>query len=82
MLNPIECIWSKVKCYTKTHLRVPQVVAPGVIEQRLVYLEEIIDAAKDTITGGDCARAHHHTSCCRFSKGRHISRPLNMIVFC
>jgi hypothetical protein len=48
MLNPIEYIWSKVKCYTKTHLRVPQVVAPGVIEQRLVYLEEIIDAAKDT----------------------------------
>jgi transposase len=32
MLNPIEAIWSKVKCYTKTHLRVPQVVAPGVIE--------------------------------------------------
>jgi hypothetical protein len=51
MLNPIEYIWSKVKCYTKTHRRVPQVVAPGVIEQRLVYLEEIIDAAKDTITG-------------------------------
>jgi hypothetical protein len=51
MLNPIEYIWSKVKCYTKTHLRVPQVVASGVIEQRLVYLEEIIDAAKDTITG-------------------------------
>jgi hypothetical protein len=51
MLNPIEYIWSKVKCYTKTHLRVPQVVAPGVIEQRLVYLEEIIVAAKDTITG-------------------------------
>jgi hypothetical protein len=51
MVNPIEYIWSKVKCYTKTHLRVPQVVASGVIEQRLVYLEEIIDAAKDTITG-------------------------------
>jgi hypothetical protein len=62
MLNPIECIWSKVKCYTKTHLRVPHVVAPGVIEQRLVYLEEIIDAAKDTITGGDCARAAQHTT--------------------
>jgi hypothetical protein len=44
------------------HLRVPQVVAPRVVEQRLVYLEEIIDAAKDTITGGDCARAAQHTT--------------------
>jgi hypothetical protein len=62
MLNPIESIWSKITCYTKTHLRVPQVVAPRVVEQRLVYLEEIIDAAKDTITGGDCARAAQHTT--------------------
>lgn len=62
MLNPIETIWSKIKCFTKTHLRVPQVVAPGVVEQRLVYLEEIIDAAKETITGGDCARAMQHTT--------------------
>jgi hypothetical protein len=75
MLNPIEYIWSKVKCYTKTHLRVPQVVAPGVIEQRLVYLEEIIDAGKRYYYRGDCARAaqhttiHHEISARLYSKG-------------
>lgn len=62
MLNPIECIWSKVKCYVKTHLQGPHVEAPHVIEQRLVYLEAIIDEAKDTIVGGDCARAAQRTT--------------------
>ncbi|KAJ3649388.1 hypothetical protein Zmor_021135 [Zophobas morio] len=36
MLNPIENIWSKIKTYAKTHLRVPVVAPPGVVEQRLV----------------------------------------------
>lgn len=30
------------------------------MEQRLVYLENIIDQAKNTIVGGDCARAAQH----------------------
>jgi transposase len=58
MLNPIENIWSKIKTYAKTHLRVPQVRGIGVVEQRLLYLEQIIDLAK----GGDCARAAQHTT--------------------
>jgi hypothetical protein len=62
MLNPIENIWSKIKTYAKTHLRVPQVRGIGVVEQRLLYLEQIIDLAKDTIVGGDCARAAQHTT--------------------
>lgn len=33
MLNAIETIWSKIKQNVKTHLRVPQVIAPGVVEQ-------------------------------------------------
>lgn len=62
MLNPIEIIWSKVKQHAKTHMRVPDVVAPGLMEQRLQYLEDAIDSAKDSITGGDCARAVQHSS--------------------
>nr|CAI5841804.1 unnamed protein product [Callosobruchus analis] len=46
MLNPLENIWSKIKTYVKTHLRVPQVRGIGIVEQRLLYLEEIIDSAK------------------------------------
>lgn len=46
----------------KTRFQTPTVVAPGVMEQRLVYLEEIIDEAKNTIVGGDCARATQHTT--------------------
>lgn len=62
MLNPIENIWSKIKTYCKTHLRVPDVQPPGVVEQRLTYLERIIDEAKDTVVGGDCSRAAQHTT--------------------
>lgn len=62
MLNPIEIIWSKIKCYVKTHITVPQVAAPGVGEQRIIYLEGLIDQAKDTIMGGDCARAAQHST--------------------
>lgn len=62
MLNPIEAIWSKIKTHVRGHLRVPNVAGPGVAEQRLLYLEELIDQAKDTIVGGDCARAAQHTT--------------------
>lgn len=62
MLNPIEIIWSKIKSHVKTNLTIPNFNAPGVGEQRLVYLERVIDQAKATITGGDCARAVQHTS--------------------
>lgn len=62
MLNPIETIWSKLKMGVKTNLRVPEVVAPGIQEQRLQYLEEIIDISKETIMGGDCARAAQHST--------------------
>jgi transposase len=62
MLNPVETIWSKIKAFVKTNLRVPNVNPPGVVEQRLVYLEGIVDQAMNTIVGGDCARAVQHTS--------------------
>lgn len=60
MLNPIESIWSKIKTYAKNNIRVPNVSGPGIIEQRLVYLEDIIERAMNTITGGDCTRAVQH----------------------
>ena len=45
MLNPIEGIWSKMKSVVKLQMRVPDVSAPGVCEQRLAYVETIIDRA-------------------------------------
>ena len=62
MLNPIEIIWSKIKTFIKNRLRIPMVEVPGVGEQRLVYLEEVIDEAKGIIVGGDCGRAAQHTT--------------------
>lgn len=62
MLNPVEIIWSKIKTFVKTNLRIPNVIPPGVVEQRLVYLEGLVDQAMNTIVGGDCARAVQHTS--------------------
>lgn len=62
MLNPIETIWSKIKAVVKSVLRNPHVEAPGVGQQRLVHLENLIDDAKETVTGGDCARAAQHTT--------------------
>ena len=34
----------------------------GVVEQRLQHLEEVIDVAKETVTGGDCTRAAQHST--------------------
>lgn len=36
MLNPIETIWSKIKSFVKNTIGIPDVVASGVIKQRLV----------------------------------------------
>lgn len=45
MLSPIEIIWSKLKANVNRSNRVPVVLAPRVMERRLVYLEEIIENA-------------------------------------
>lgn len=62
MLNPIESIWSKIKSFAKSHIRLPNVMPPNVMEQRINYLERIIDEAKASIVGGDCARAAQHST--------------------
>lgn len=62
MLNPIETIWSKVKAYIKERMRVPDVAAPGVGEQRLVYVENLIDEALLTVTGQNCVHAVQHST--------------------
>ncbi len=46
-------IWSKIKNVVKRHIRVPEVVRPGLGEQRLQYVEQHIDAAMTTITPQD-----------------------------
>ena len=43
MLNPVETVWSKMKAVVKQRMRVPQVQRPGVGEQRLQYVETLID---------------------------------------
>jgi hypothetical protein len=50
MLNPVETVWSKMKAVVKQRMRVPQVLRPGVGEQRLQYGEALIDEAMDQIT--------------------------------
>ena len=62
MLNPIENIWSKIKAYVKSNMIIPVTTGNGVIEQRLRYLEDLIDEAKTTVTGGDCARSIQHST--------------------
>lgn len=62
MLNPIETIWSKIKSFVKTQVRVPQVEGSGIQEQRLQYLENILQQAMEIVTPGDCCRSTQHTS--------------------
>lgn len=62
MMNPVETIWAKIKTYVKGHIGVPIVEGLNLAEQRLQYLENLVDEAKLTITGGDCARAFQHSS--------------------
>lgn len=62
MLNPIENIWSKLKNYVKSNMGVPIVFPPSMGEQRLQYLESMIDEAKLTVTIIDCGRSIQHSS--------------------
>ena len=61
-LNPIEKIWSKIKSFVKAQVRVPQVEGSGIQEQRLQYLENILQQAMGIISPGDCCRSAQHTS--------------------
>lgn len=60
MLNPIETIWSKMKCYIKDKMRIPNVEPPRVGEQRIIYLENLIVEAKNCVRTSDCSRAVMH----------------------
>lgn len=62
MLDAIEAIWSKIKTLVKNNMSIPDVAATGVIQQKLVYLENIVDEAINTIARGDCARTVQHSS--------------------
>lgn len=61
MLNPIENIWQKIKSNVKRHMRPPVVVPPGVGEQRLVYVENLIDNAIPIIGVQDCVNCWQHS---------------------
>jgi len=60
MLNPIENIWSKIKSHIKTNMRLPNVAPPNVGEQRLSFLEGLVDNAMATISPRDCAQCTQH----------------------
>lgn len=57
ILNPIEIIWSKIKTFARSQIGIPNITGPRLTEQRIAYLEDIIDRAIATITSRDCARA-------------------------
>ena len=50
-LDPLENIWSKMKAAVKSNMRVPGVNPPAVGEQRLQYVERLINTAMGVITG-------------------------------
>lgn len=61
MLKPIENIWSKLKAEVKRN-RIPSVHGPGVGEQRMVYLERIVDEAFQDITPRDYSQCAQHST--------------------
>lgn len=61
MLNPIENVWSVVKASVKRLNRIPVVDGPGVIEQRLQYLEELINGGIQEMTPYLCSQAINHS---------------------
>ncbi len=60
-LNPLENIWSKMKAAVKRDMRVPEVNPPAVGEQRLQYVEGLIDTAMGVITSQDIGQACQHS---------------------
>ena len=61
MLNPVETIWSKMKAVVKQRMCVPDVQRPGVGEQRLQYVEPLIDEAMDQITVQNIVNSCQHS---------------------
>ena len=61
-LNPVEAIWSTLKSYVKGNLRIPEVSGLGVGEQRLRYLEEIVQDGLNALNDQVCVRASQHSA--------------------
>ena len=60
MLNPIENVWSKMKSFVKNEMKVPNVIPPAIGEQRLAFVEALIDRAMCQVTNRDCANCCQH----------------------
>ncbi|KAI8126279.1 hypothetical protein CVS40_3619 [Lucilia cuprina] len=58
----IETIWGKLKHHVKSKITIPNTAPPNVGEQRLIYLESLIDEGITQITVGDCSRAIQHST--------------------
>lgn len=61
-LNPIETVWSSLKSYVRGRVRIPQVVGFGVGEQRMQYLEDIVQDGLDSLNDQLCVRAYQHSA--------------------
>ena len=61
MLNPVETVWSKMKAVVKQRVRVPVVHRPGVGEQRLQYVDALIDEALRNITVQNIMNSCQHS---------------------
>lgn len=62
MLNPCEAIWTKIKSNVKSNIEVPMVTGSQLGEQRLQYLEGLVNNALTTVTVADCIRSVQHTT--------------------
>lgn len=56
----VSKLWFKGKAKMKSAIRILAVASPGVVGQRIFYVENIVDQAMNVITLGDYARAAQH----------------------
>ena len=61
-LNPIDTVWSTLKIHVRRELRVPQIQGFGVGEQRLAYLEEVVQSSLNQLNDQICVCAVQHST--------------------
>ena len=79
MLNPVETILGKMKAVLKQRMRGPQVQPPRVGEQRLAYVQWLIDEFMGLITVQDIVNSCQHAQ--GFFRTGHGSGSMNLYTW-
>ena len=75
-LNPMEAIWSSFKATVKRQLRIPQARGAGVGEQRMQYMEDIVQAGFRSLNDEMCVRSFQHSTTFRADVGAQLENKL------